>query len=277
MKRFVLIFILSAALQSFGQTDSLEIIFSSDSVPPIEVIEEEAFQAPPLELIDTNFYNENFYNEKDYIRHMCFFTGVDFGLLSLQNNKYPIRQKQSFSFRLNLVEYKKQLAGNNFGIFSGIVLGYQQIGFQDDFKFFNTGSQTILASDTIDYLKNQLRSFSGSVPIMFEINSKNTFEKNMHLAFGLQAGYRYANSTYQKHLNGTATIVRKNSEDIYVNRYNLEACIRLGFQNLTFFASRSLTPLFSTNKFQTELYPIVVGLSILPANTKPSKPADFDF
>jgi len=277
MKRFVLIFILTAALQSFGQTDSLEIIFSSDSVPPIEVIEEEAFPAPPLEFIDTNFFNENFYNEKDYIRYMCFFTGVDFGLLSLQNNKYPIKQKQSFSFRLNLVEYKKQLVGNKFGVFSGIALGYQQIGFQDDFKFFNTGSQTILASDTIDYLKNQLRSFSVSVPIMFEINSKNTFEKNMHLAFGLQAGYRYANSTYQKHLNGTATIVRKNSEDIYVNRYNLEACIRVGFQNLTFFASRSLTPLFATNKFQTELYPIVVGLSILPANSKPSKPDDFDF
>ena len=220
---------------------------------------------------------EEMYNEKDYIRYMCFFTGVDFGLISLQNNKYPIIQKQSFSFRLNLVEYKKQLVGNRFGVFSGIALGYQQIGFQDDFKFFNSGSQTILVSDSIDYLKNQLRSFSVSVPIMFEINSKNTFEKNMHLAFGVQAGYRYANSTFQKHVNGRATIVRKNSEDIYVNPYNLEACIRLGYQNITFFASRSLTALFSTNKFQTELYPIVVGLSILPANTKPSKPADFDF
>jgi hypothetical protein len=277
MKRFVLRFIFSAALQTLGQTDSLEIIFSSDSVPPIEVIEDDVFAAPPIEFIDTNFLNEDLYNEKEYIRYMCFFTGVDFGLLSLQNETYPIKQKQSFSFRLNLLEYKKQLIENRFGVFSGIALGYQQIGFQDDFKFINSGSETILVPDTIDYLKNQLRSFSVSVPIMFEINSKNTFEKNMHLAFGVQAGYRYANSTYQKHLNSGATIVRKNSEDIYVNRYNLEACIRVGFQNLTFFASRSLTPLFSTNKFQTELYPIVVGLSILPANTKPSNPDDFDF
>jgi len=208
---------------------------------------------------------------------MCFFSGVDFGLLSLQSQKYPIRQKQSFSIRLNLIEYKKQLIENRFGIFSGIALGYQQIGFQDDFKFFNSGSQAILISDSIDYLKNQLRSFSASVPIMFEINSKNTFEKNMHFAFGIQAGYRYAKSTYQKYLNGGATIIRKNSEDIYVNRYNLEACVRVGFQNLTFFASRSLTPLFSTNKFQTELYPIVVGMSIIPANTKPEEPYDLDF
>ncbi|MDP4629989.1 MAG: PorT family protein [Flavobacteriales bacterium] len=272
MKRFVLIFIFSAALQSFGQTDSLEIISFQDTLVPVEGEISDVFEMAPMEMPE-----EEMYNEKDYIRYMCFFTGVDFGLLSLQNETYPIKQKQSFSFRLNLVEYKKQLIENRFGVFSGIAMGYQQIGFQDDFKFINSGSETILVPDTIDYLKNQLRSFSVSVPIMFEINSKNTFEKNMHLAFGVQAGYRYANSTYQKHLNGGATIVRKNSEDIYVNRYNLEACIRVGFQNLTFFASRSLTPLFSTNKFQTELYPIVVGLSILPANTKPSNPDDFDF
>ena len=277
MKRFVLIFIFSAALQTFGQTDSLEIIFSSDSVPPIEVVEDDVFAAPPIEFIDTTFLSENFYNEKKYIRYMCFFTGVDFGLVSLQNNNYPIKTFQSYSFRLNLVEYKKQLIENRFGIFSGIALGYQQIGFQDNFKFTNAGIVTHIYTDTIDYLKNQLRSFSVSVPIMFEVNSKNTFEKNMHFAFGVQGGYRYANSTYQKHLNGGATIIRKNSEDINVNRYNLEACIRVGYQNLTFFASRSLTPVFSTNKFQTELYPIVVGLTILPANTKPSKSDDFDF
>ena len=265
------------ALQTFGQTDSLEIIFSSDSVPPLEVIEDDVFAAPPVEYIDTNFLRKNLYNEKEYIRYMCFFTGVDFGLLSLQSEKYTIKQKQSFSIRLNLVEYKKQLIENRFGIFSGIALGYQQIGFQDNFKFINTGIETHIYTDTIDYLKNQLRSFSVSVPIMFEINSKNTFEKNMHFAFGIQAGYRYANSTYHKHKSNEAIIIRKNSENIYINPYHVEACVRVGFQNLTFFASRSLTPLFRTNKFQNELYPFVVGMSIIPANTKPEEPNDLDF
>ena len=233
---------------------------------------EDIVELPPMEMSETEHYNE-----KEYIRYMCFFTGVDFGFISLQNKNYPTKTLQSHSFRLNLVEYKKQLVGNRFGVFSGIALGYQQIGFQDDFKFFNSEGQTLIQPDSIDYLKNQRRSFSVSVPIMFEINSKNTFEKNLHVAFGVQGGYRYANNTYQKYLNGGATIIRKNSEDINVNRYNLEACIRVGYQNLTFFASRSLTPLFITNKFQTELYPIVVGLSILPANTKPNKSDDFDF
>ena len=277
MKRFVLIFIFSAALHTFGQTDSLEIIFSSDSVPPIEVMEDDLFESAPFEFIDTNFLNENSYNEKEYIRYMCFFTGIDFGLVSLQNEKYPTQAKQSFSFRLNLVEYKKQLIENRFGIFSGIALGYQQIGFQDNFKFINLENQAIVQLDSIDYLKNQLRSFSASVPIMFEINSKNTFEKNVHFAFGVQAGYRYANSTYHKHKANEATIIRKNSENIYINPYHVEASVRVGFQNLTFFASRSLTPLFSPNKFQNELYPIVVGMSIIPANTKPEEPYDLEF
>lgn len=255
----------------YAQTDSLIIDFPIDSVPDIEEITMDMLEMAPMEILEEE------YNSKDYIRYMCFFTGVDFGLVSLQNNKYPTKTLQSYSIRLNLVEYKKQLIENRFGIFSGIALGYQQIGFQDDFKFFNSGSQTILLPDSINFLKNQLRSFSASVPIMLEINSKNTFEKNIHFAFGVQAGYRYANSTYQKHLNGGATIIRKNSEDIYVNRYNLEAAIRLGYQNLTFFASRSLTPLFSTNKFQTEIFPIVVGLSIIPANTKPDSSDNFDF
>lgn len=239
---------------------------------PFPEINIEDFEMPPFEMLEKETYNE-----KEYIRYMCFFTGIDFGLLSLQNETYHIKQKQSFSFRLNLVEYKKQLIENRFGVFSGIALGYQQIGFQDNFKFINTGIEAHIYSDTIDYLKNQLRSFSVSVPIMLEINSSNTFAKNTHLAFGVQAGYRYANSTYHKHKANEATIIRKNSENIYINPYHLEACLRVGFQNLTFFASQSLTPLFKTNKFQTELYPIVVGLSILPTNTKPSKQDYFDF
>ena len=259
------------AIICFGQTDSLDVVLAPDTVVPFPEINIEDFEMAPLQILEDD------YNSKDYIRYMCFFTGVDFGLLSLQNNKYPIKQKQSFSIRLNLVEYKKQLVGNRFGVFSGIALGYQQIGFQDNFNFINREGQTLVQPDSIDYLKNQLRSFSVSVPVMFEINSKNTFEKNMHFAFGVQAGYRYANSSYHKHKTDEATIIRKNSENIYVNPYQIEACVRVGFQNLTFFASRSLTPLFSPNKFQTELYPIVVGISILPANTKPSKSDDFDF
>lgn len=271
MKRFVLLCIFSMGMSVYAQTDSLAVDFPIDSVPDIEEINIEMMENSPMDVLEYD------YNSKNYIRYMCFFTGVDFGLVSLLNNKYPTKTLQSYSIRLNLVEYKKQFIENRFGIFSGIALGYQQIGFQDDFKFFNSGSQTILLPDSINFLKNQLRSFSASVPIMLEINSKNTFEKNIHFAFGVQAGYRYANSTYQKHLNGGATIIRKNSEDIYVNRYNLEAAIRVGYQNLTFFASRSLTTLFSTNKFQTELYPIVIGVAIIPANTVPSKTDDFYF
>lgn len=271
MKRLIFIFFFFPAIICFGQTDSLDVVLAPDTVVPFPEINIEDFEMAPLQILVED------YNSKDYIRYMCFFTGVDFGLLSLQNNKYPIKQKQSFSIRLNLVEYKKQLVGNRFGVFSGIALGYQQIGFQDNFNFINREGQTLIQPDSIDYLKNQLRSFSVSVPVMFEINSKDTFEKNMHFAFGVQAGYRYANSTYHKHKTNEATIIRKNSENIYVNPYQVEACVRVGFQNLTFFASRSLTPLFSPNKFQTELYPIVVGISILPANTKPSKSDDFDF
>ena len=218
----------------------------------------------PLQILEED------YNSKDYIRYMCFFTGVDFGMVSLQTEKLPLKSKQSFSIRLNVIEYKKQVIENKFGFFSGISLGYQQIGFQDNFTFINRGGQTLIQPDILDYVKNQLRSFSVSIPFMFEINSKNTFKKNVHVAFGVQESYRYANSSYQMHKTGEATIIRKNSENIYVNPYQIEACVRVGFQNLTFFASRSLTPLFSPNKFQTEFYPIVVGLCIIPANTKPN-------
>jgi hypothetical protein len=236
---------------------------------PFPVINIEDLDLSPFQIFEEE------YNSKEYIRYMCFFTGVDFGLVSLQNEAFPIQHKQSFTVRLNLMEYKKQLFENRFGFFSGISLGYHQIGFQDDFKFIQQGNQTVLLTDSIEYLKNQLRSFSVSIPIMFEINSKNTFEKNVHFAFGLQGSYRYANSTYHMHKTGEAIIIRKNSEEIYINKLNLEACIRVGYQNLTFFASRSLTPLFSPNKFQNEIYPVVVGLCIIPANTKPADSFDF--
>ena len=271
MKRLIFIFFFFPAIICFGQTDSLDIVLAPDTVVPFPEINIEDFEMAPLQILEED------YNSKDYIRYMCFFAGVDFGMVSLQSEKLPLKSKQSFSIRLNLIEYKKQLIENRFGFLSGISLGYQQIGFQDNFSFINRDNQAIVQLDSIDYLKNQLRSFSVSAPVMFEINSKNTFEKNMHFAFGVQAGYRYANSTYNKHKTNEATIIRKNSENIYVNPYQIEACVRVGFQNLTFFASRSLTPLFSPNKFQTEYYPIVVGLCIIPANTKPNQTDDFDF
>lgn len=238
---------------------------------PFPEINIDDIELPPLQIL------ENDYNSEDYIRYMCFFTGVDFGLVSLQNETFPIKPKQSFAVRLNLMEYKKQLVQNRFGFFSGISLGYQQIGFQNNFTFIKVDGQTIAQSDSIEYMKNQLRSFSVSIPFMFEINSKNIFEKNVHISFGIQESYRYANNTYQMHKTSEATIIRKNSEDISLNKFNMEAYVRIGFQNLTFFASRSLTPLFSTSKFQTEIYPIFVGLSIIPANTKPNDSENFDF
>lgn len=271
MKRLIFIFIFFPAIICFGQTDSLDVVLPPDTVMPFPEINIEDFEMAPMQILEDD------YNSKDYIRYMCFFTGVDFGLVSFQNTTFPIQPKQSFAVRLNLVEYKKQLFENRFGFFSGISLGYQQIGFQDNFKFINTGTETHVYSDTIDYLKNQLRSFSVSVPFMFEINSKNTFKNNVHVAFGVQESYRYASSTYQMHKTNEATIIRKNSEEIYVNRFNMEACVRVGFQNLTFFASRSLTPLFNPNKFQTEIYPMTIGLCIIPANTKPSDSENFDF
>jgi hypothetical protein len=271
MKRLIFIFFFFSAIICFGQTDSVDFVLSSDTVMPFPEINIDDIELPPLQIL------ENDYNSEDYIRYMCFFTGVDFGLVSLQNETFPIKPKQSFAVRLNLMEYKKQLVQNRFGFFSGISLGYQQIGFQNNFSFLPAGNQTILRLDSVDYLKNQLRSFSISIPFMFEINSKNTFQHTVHLAFGVQESYRYANSTYQMHKTSEATLIRKNSEDIHVNRFNLEACVRVGYQNLTFFASRSLTPLFSTNNFQTEIYPIVVGLCIVPANTKPNETDNFDF
>jgi hypothetical protein len=273
MKRFVLIFIFSSVLCAFGQADSLDVISVQDTVIPMEEINLDMFELPPVEAP-----LKEFYNEKEYIRYMCFFTGLDFGGTSLHHGKYPLKWNQSFLVRLNFVEYKKQFIANRFGFFSGISLGYQQFGFKNDFKFVQFDGQTTAQNDSIDYLKNQLRSFSVSVPLMLELNVKNTFENNLHLAFGVQGSYRYANSTYHKHEITGATIVRKNSEDIYVNRINLDACIRLGFQNLTFFASKSLTPLFNSARFQTELYPIVVGLCIIPVNLNPEESSnDFDF
>jgi len=271
MKRLIFIFFFFPAIICFGQTDSVDFVLAPDTVMPFPEINIEDFDVPPM------LIPENDYNSKDYIRYMCFFSGVDFGLVSLQNEKFPIKQQQSFAVRLNIMEYKKQLVQNRFGFFSGVSLGYQQIGFQNNFSFLPAGNQTLLRLDSVDYLKNQLRSFSISIPFMFEINSSNTFQHTVHFAFGLQESYRYANSTYQMHKTNEAKLIRKNSEDIHVNRFNLEACVRVGYQNLTFFASRSLTPLFSTNKFQTEIYPIVFGLCIVPANTKPNETDNFDF
>lgn len=247
---------------------------SEDSVSNLPEINVDDFEYAPMEILE-----DPAYNSKDYIRYMCFFSGLDIGLVQLKSNPFPLKSKQSFSLSLNILEFKKQVVENRLGAFTGLSLNYSQLGFKDNFTFIQSlGSNVIVPlPDTLNYSRNQLRMFAVSVPLMVEINRKNTFENNFHLAFGLQGQYRYAVSTFHEHSTSEATIIQRNSEEIGVNRLSLEACIRAGFQNFTVFASQSLTPLFNPALFQEQLFPTVIGITFVPSNSKPTDSFESDF
>jgi hypothetical protein len=206
------------------------------------------------------------------MQKFTYWAGIDLGVSTLlmtdqvkdENEWLDIDEKQSISFSLNVIEKKIPLIKHYLGLNTGLGFTWQNFEFNDSLSIVNLSGDSIvgLSAAPLEYEKNRLKVAYLKIPILLEINTSKHEEKNFHIAAGFIAGWNYRTVFKQKYELDSDTVKSKVKGGYNVNPFSLEASARVGYGDLTLFASASLTGLFEEDKGPT-VYPFTVGLTVL--------------
>lgn len=201
--------------------------------------------------------------------------GLDLGVNFLVNSdnklKYPtndewieLDQSKSLSWRFNLFEQKIRIAKDYAGIITGVSLVYNSYSFDKNVALFGNSDSTFAVLDTVaQYSKNKLRATYLQVPLLVEFNTSNDPDRTFHVAAGIIGGWKIGSQYKQRFESDGKEYKVKVSDDYNLSPLTLDATARIGYRNLTLFATYGLTSLFKDDK-GPEVYPVTVGLSLMP-------------
>ena len=197
--------------------------------------------------------------------------GVNFLVNSDNKMKYPVNDewieldhRHSLSWRFNLFEQKIRIVKDYAGIITGVSLAYNSYSFDKNVALFSNSDSTFAVLDTVaQYSKNKLRATYLQVPLLLEFNTSNDPERTFHVAAGIIGGWKIGSQYKQKFESEGKEYKVKVSDDFNFSPLTLDATARIGYRNLTLFATYGLTSLFKDDK-GPEVYPVTVGLSLVP-------------
>ena len=197
--------------------------------------------------------------------------GVNFLVNSDNKMRYPANDEwieldhgKSLSWRFNLFEQKIRIVKDYAGIITGVSLAYNSYSFDKNVALFSNSDSTFAVLDTVaQYSKNKLRATYLQVPLLLEFNTSNDPERTFHVAAGIIGGWKIGSQYKQKFESEGKEYKVKVSDDFNFSPLTLDATARIGYRNLTLFATYGLTSLFKDDK-GPEVYPVTVGLSLVP-------------
>jgi hypothetical protein len=204
---------------------------------------------------------------------LTYWSGIDVGVNMLMNNQFQSSftedhlmtdPAQSFSYSLNLLETRIKIAGDYFGIVTGIGFTNSRYGFSNDrLRLEATGDSTRGSIDTNltnGFNRNQLRVNYFNVPVLLQFNTSKNPDKNFHIAMGIIGGVRIGSKMKYKYdiLGGEAKDRVKSKYNL--NPFHASLTARMGYKNFGLFASFDMLPLFE-NQASRVAKPLTFGAS----------------
>jgi hypothetical protein len=206
---------------------------------------------------------------------LSYWDGIDFGMNVLLNKDgktnfegddewLQLDYARSFSWRFNILEGKVRLIDDYVGLTSGLGISYNSYGLKNNVTVVNVEDSTFAVPDTlINFSKNKIRASYLHVPLLLELNTSKDCDKNFHLALGVIGGFRMGTIAKQKFEANDNDVRSRVKNDFNMTNFTLDATVRVGYRNLTFFATYGLTPLFEENK-GPEAYNVSLGVALVP-------------
>lgn len=216
------------------------------------------------------------------------FVNSDFNMNFTGSESYlNMNTARSLMVNINPFELNLNLAGNKFGLVSGLGFSLHNYYFTDNYKL----------SDDTSYLAayrlydsegkmvptdiNKLFVSYLTVPVLFEFQTNSKHRVNsFHVAAGVIGGVRlqtyqkmkltsYEETLYLRNEQGT-TVGSFNADEqkvrfkgpFYMAPFKLDATARIGWSYLNFWATYSLTPMFQKDK-GPEVFPFSVGIQLI--------------
>ncbi len=208
------------------------------------------------------------YRKKRYI-------GMDFGLNGFVNDVQSVDLRADEKFMdqnyygswyvaLNFMEKYLPLWEEKVGVMVGMGVEFNKYKLARDYTIVNVSDSTFgIVDSTIDLEKNLFKSTMLNLPVMLETNIGKDKNHSFYLAAGAMLSYRLGSKTKQIFTSDGEDYKTKSRSDYNMNDLRLSLIGRIGYGNVTLFASYSLTPFFQEGR-GPELYPFSVGVSLVP-------------
>jgi hypothetical protein len=206
---------------------------------------------------------------------LTYWDGVDVGMNILLNADgkttfegadewLELDYARSLSWRINIMEGKIRLVKDYVGLVVGAGLTYNSYTLKNNYTVANVNDSTFGVRDTIlDFSKNKLRASYVNVPLLLEFNTSDDCDKNFHLSAGVIGGWRMGSITKQRYDFEGNDVRQRVKNDYNMRDFTLDATVRLGYRNVTLFATYGLTPMFEDKK-GPEVYPVTIGINLVP-------------
>lgn len=185
----------------------------------------------------------------------------------MQFNNHPYwenNEVKSIGVNYNLFDLKFPIIKEHLGITTGLGIGYQNYSFRNNYVLQHTADTIFAVSDTIfDFKSNKLNVGTISIPLLLDYSSNKKFEKSYFMAVGVIGTYNYGTKqrTTGTYANGdsfdNSTISAFN-----MNRWTLDATVRIGYGHFGMFVSYQLNTMFKTGH-TVAVYPFRIGFNVL--------------
>ena len=186
--------------------------------------------------------------------------GFEAGLNVLFNapHEMDIRPMRCWYFGFNIADVgvafdRRHIAG----MFTGIGIGWHNFSWNNPITVEYDAVDRVYVIDPIitdQTVKNtKYGVLYAQIPLMFEVRPT----RHMYIDAGVTGGLRIAQWNRVKLDDGTQT---KRYYGADTNRFKLDASLRVGGENLGFFANYALLPLFTMN--DTKVHPVSFGFSV---------------
>ena len=203
-----------------------------------------------------------------------YWSGLDLGLngfvtpknslgMEERYNGFELDYAKSLVVNLNFLEKKLSFDKRHSGIYTGLGIEWNTYAFRNNSALFATTDTTFTIEDTtFNYTKNKLHATYLTVPLMLEFNSSTKYNKNFHFAAGVVGALKLGSNWKRRFEDEGKEMRLKTRDDYNLNVFKYSAMARVGYGDVTFFASYSLNSLFETNR-GPEVYPFTLGIQLL--------------
>lgn len=241
-----------------GQNVLVKVSFLSDK-EDVESRIEEQIDSAAKKIIDITKYKNNAKERRRFIQTNFLHT-LDFGFASTYNESennvtFTPKLNKSANISIGIINQNMNLYNNqlllSYGFnYNGYYLKYrdkQVVQYLD-----NNGHLKSYKDSVNDYDKNRLDVRYFSVPVLLEYHTKND---NFSIAAGVEFGFNGHTKVKTKGDQNSKEFKQSNENDIKINPNQMNAVLRIGFDNIALYGKYSLTDMYESSAYATNENP----------------------
>jgi Outer membrane protein beta-barrel domain len=258
--------------QGFAQVDSTNSDTTKIKIGDMKVL---MIDENPDDSTDVDFDDDDSDSEsKEALTH---WGGLDLGVNMLLNKDgnttfdgdqewLQLDPMSSLSWNFNLIEGKIRFVKDYVGLIVGAGFQYNSYGFKNNVNVISDADTTygmIIPDSIVDYTKNKLRVSYINVPLILEFNTSSDNDRSVHLGVGAIGGLRMGAITKNRYEADNKEHKDRVKTDYNLSDWKLDLTARIGYRNVTLFATYGLIELFD-KKDGPEVYSMTAGISLIP-------------